>query len=223
MMKRVSLFGFLIAAALIVSEGVVPVKAIADSHTITSVNDDFSLSWLKDVPGGQLSATGFFDVLSISTSEIQLQITVTNTTNPALHEAVNSIGFNTNPAVTASYITTGTVFEGLGNDTNFPSFQTIEVCVFASNNCTGGAYNSLLQSGASDTVRLLLAGNFGTTPTLTLSSFPIKFQGDLGSFEFGGSVAPPVVTPEPSSILLFGSGLVGVAAWRWRQVRSSTM
>ena len=224
MAKGVGLLTFLIAAALIVTEGIVPVKASADSQTITSVNDDFSVLWSKDVAGGQLSATGFFDVLSLSSSEIQLQITVTNTTDAALHEAVNSIGFNTSPSVTASYVTAGGIFQGLGNDTNFPSFQTIEVCAFAANNCTGGAYNSLLQSGASDTFRLLLAGNFGTTPTLTLSAFPIKFQGDLGSYEFGATVGgPPVVTPEPSSILLLGSGLVGFAAWRWRFVRSSTM
>jgi hypothetical protein len=214
MFKQGLPFVVLMAAGLLVSQAVVPGKALADAYTIASVNDDFSVLWSKDVVGGQLTATGFFDVLSVSSSQVQLQITVTNTTNAALHEAVNSIGFNTNPAVTASYITTGAVFEGLGNDTNFPSFQTIEVCVFASNNCTGGAYNNLLQSGASDTFRLLLAGNFGNTPSLTLSSFPIKFQGDLGSYEFGA-----IVTPEPSSLLLFGSGLVGVAAWRWRHSR----
>jgi hypothetical protein len=199
---------------LLLSQAVVPVKTFADAYTITSVNDDFSVLWSKDVLGGKLTATGFFDVLSLSSSQVELQITVTNTTNAALHEAVNSIGFNTNPAVTASYLTTGAVFEGLGNDTNFPSFQTIQVCVFAANNCTGGGYNGLLQSGASDTFRLLLAGNFGSTPTLTLSSFPIKFQGDLGSHEFSA-----VVTPEPSSLLLFGSGVVAFAAWRWRHSR----
>jgi hypothetical protein len=215
MIKRVVLFAVLMAVGLCMSQGVMPSKAMADAFTIANVNDDFSVAWSKDVAGGTLTATGFFDVLAISSSEIQLQITVTNTTNAALHEAVNSIGFNTNPAVTASYITTGAVFEGIGNDTNFPSYQKIEVCVFASNNCTGGAYNELLKSGASDTVKLLLAGNFGSTPSLTLSAFPIKFQGDLGSYEFGA-----VVTPEPSSLLLFGTGIVGVAAWRWRHSRA---
>jgi hypothetical protein len=217
MIKRMGLLGVLMAVGLFMSQGAMPGKAMADAFTIANVTDDFSVIWSKSVPGGQLTATGFFDVLAISSSEIQLQITVTNTMNPSLHEAVNSFGFNTNPAVTASYITTGAVFEGLGNDTNFPSFQKIEVCVFAAQNCDGGAYPQLLQGGASDTVKLLLAGNFGSTPSLTLSAFPIKFQGDLGSFEFGGT---PVVTPEPSSLLLFGSGIVGVAAWRWRHSRT---
>jgi hypothetical protein len=219
MIKRVVLFGVLMAVGLCMSQGVMPGKAMADGYTIGTVNDDFSVLWSKDVVGGTLTATGFFDVLAISSSEIQLQITVTNTMDPALHEAVNSFGFNTNPAVTASYITEGTVFGGqVGNDTNFPSFQTIQVCVYADQGCPGGGYQNLLQGGASDTVKLLLAGNFGSTPSLTLSTFPIKFQGDLGSFEFGGT---PVVTPEPSSVLLFGSGLVGVAAWRWRHSRSN--
>lgn len=38
----------------------------------------------------------------------------------------------------------------------------------------------------------------------------------------GNSVVKVQVTPEPSTFLLLGSGLVGLAAWRWRNARKGT-
>jgi hypothetical protein len=150
-----------------------------------------------------LTATGFFNVTSFSSTEVLMNVTINNTTP---NYVVSSVGFNTNPAVTASFTSPGSVFDGVANDTNFPSFQTIQVCAFTSANCSSSTNLQALQPNSGDTFGLKLTGAFD--PSLTLSTFAIKFAGGPeGSFEFQGSV------PVPGTMLLFGAGFALLVAW----------
>jgi hypothetical protein len=190
----------------------------AHAILINDVNDDFGVGYSVVTPGGQsLMASGTFNVQSISPTLVQLQVTIQNTTNASFGTNVSAIGFNTNPAVTASFASAGSVFDGVLNNVNFPAVSNpISVCVFTGANCSASPFGQGLGPGSgtfTNTFALNLAGSFGSTPSLTLSTFAIKFAGDLGSFETQG------VVPIPGTFLLFGAGFAGLVAWQSRHGR----
>ena len=98
---------------------------------------------------------------------------------------------------------------------NYPGgFKNIDICVFTQG-CSGGSQGSALAAGAADTFTLVIAGAF-TGHTVTLAPFPIKFQTSGGSFEFAGGQEGSTV-PEPGTVLLLSSGLIGLGLNRWRK------
>jgi hypothetical protein len=152
------------------------------------------------------------DLIDLSaTGEVQFTIDISNTTTTVLNENILAIGFFTNPEVAINSFTGGSTFLSAAEDTNFPSFQEIDICIFAQN-CTGGAFSAGLAPGASDQIMISLVGDLSVG---SLRIFPsvIKFQGDLGSFEFSQ-------IPEPSSLLLFFSGLLGLGYFSRRRLAS---
>lgn len=186
-----------------------PLDAKADSFTVTGPTSFQVLYSFLTPLNAPLTAIGTYNVTSFSSSEVMMNVTIQNTTP---NYVVSSVGFNTNPAVTASFTSAGSVFTGVANSTNFPSFQTIQVCAFTSNNCSSSTNNLALQPNSSDTFGLKLAGVF--SPSLTLSTFAIKFAGGPeGSFEFQGKV------PVPGTMLLFGVGFALLVAWHQRSRR----
>lgn len=187
----------------------IPLDAQADSITITGPSS-FSVAYSFLTPGGDpLTATGSYNVTSVSSNEVHLGVTITNTTP---NYVVSSVGFNTNPAVTASFTSAGSVFTGVANGTNFPSFQTIQVCAFTSNNCSSSANNLALQPNSTGSFALKLTG--AVSPSLTLSTFAAKFAGGPGgSFEFQGKVSVP------GTLLFFGLGFSVFAAWHHHRLR----
>lgn len=201
-LRRLSLVTICILAIV----GLIPLHAAADSFTVTGPTSfDILYSFLTPL-NSPLTATGTYNVTSFSSSEVLMNVTIQNTTP---NYVVSSVGFNTTPAVTASFTSAGSVFTGVANDTNFPSFQTIQVCAFTSSNCSSSTNNLALQPNSSDTFGLKLTGAF--SPSLTLSTFAIKFAGGPeGSFEFQGKV------PVPGTLLLFGFGFALLVAWHQR-------
>ncbi|MPY87334.1 MAG: cistern family PEP-CTERM protein [Luteitalea sp.] len=176
----------------------------------------FTINWSMpdvDVDGHDLLASGLFTVNGLSSSELDLTVQLTNDTTTdgdTFKENVLSVGWNASPEITS--LSTGasgfagSVFTDFTLNTNFPSFQGINLCAWAGNNCAGGPVNDgLFGDGSSDTFRLLLGGDFGDTPSVTLDTFAIKFQGDAGSFQLEGNGNGQV--PEPTSLLLLGVAL----------------
>lgn len=203
----------LMAAALVVAGPVE--QADASTITVDSVGQAFDLNWTLDLGGGDVLVTdAHVLVTALSSSSVSFNFTVTNNTVGGSNTAVHAIGFDTNPNATSATITSGTYFSYVGLQQTFPGFQTIDVCVWTSTNCTGGSQPANLAPGLTDAFVLTLGGTWGTPPSLDMSRFVIKMQGDLGSYEFEGSVVP-----EPASLLLLGTGLT-LAATQLRRRRS---
>lgn len=205
-----------------------PVGAI----TIDDINDDFTITWFlaqggSDNDGGgtapfDLQAHATVDITALSPTSVTLLITLTNQTTPPLgqNSGITSFGIGVSPNATGVTFTDTadagfTNAEVQGGQQNYPGgFKNIDVCVFTQG-CSGGSQGSALAAGASDTFTLVIVGAF-TGNAVTLAPFPIKFQTSGGSFEFAGTedINP---TPEPGTVLLLSSGLIGLGLKRWRK------
>jgi len=193
-----------------------PVRA-STSIDITAgdVGDTYTINWLD--PTGvtgistNLSATGTFTVKSLTTSQLLLNVTVDNTTASSFQAAILSLGMTSSPSLSSKYQGSSSVFTGLSDPGNFPGgFKDINICVWAGSNCDGGNINNGLQSGSTTSFELALSTSSGNllSTGVDLSQFPVKFQTQDGSFEFGGSNTTVPSTPEPSTLLLEGTGLM---------------
>jgi len=76
-----------------------------------------------------------------------------------------------------------------------------------------GSYNVMVTLGT------LPMDFFPTTPTTISGDLPpgVGFQADFG---FQERTPNPPTIPEPSTMLLFGSGIAGLGAWRYRKSKT---
>ncbi|MGE0823661.1 MAG: cistern family PEP-CTERM protein [Candidatus Binatia bacterium] len=180
--------------------------------------DTFALTWLGFAGIG---IDGIVSINSLSSNTANIKVNLNNNSDP--------IGVQGDPRITSFGLSVGSFlgfnvgtagqFLDLFDDSNFPGFQDVVVCASSGNNCAGGG-NGGIDVGFSDSFIFSLSGNFGVTPLLTLNDFAIKVQGGPNgqSFELAGTPRDPgTPIPEPSSLLLLGSGIVGLAMWRRRQ------
>ena len=215
----------LLAAVFVASSGIffLPDAHASFSETLTpaDVGQSFSVDWnyaSNTSSGGSLTsplnAVGTFTVDSLSSSSLVLSATIDNTTaltSGLTQASLMSLGIGSSPTGTASITTAGSVFNeaspGSGPNETFPGgFTGINACIFNSGNvCSGGNINDGLAAGSSDSFVLALDGTFGSSPSITLSDFAVKFQTNINSYEFGGESLSE--TPEPGTLLLFGTAL----------------
>jgi len=208
------------------------VTANASAATINlaadTANQQFEILWTLAIPDPAvtLTALGQFTA-SVTDTFIDFTITMNNQT-AALSEQIHSFGFNINPDGTSvTNVVAGSNFANANREQNLPSIDTnIDVCIWATNNCSGGAQGPNLDGGDSDTISFRLNGNFSNGATL--DTFGIKFQGERDSYEFEGNTPPngenpppngenpPTSVPEPTSMVLVGLGLASVLGARRR-------
>ena len=213
--------------------------AVAAPITITGPANDFTINWsYSPVSGSTASATGVFDVTSLTATTLTINVKLTNTSTGLVNAGITSFGFNVNPnATNASINTLGSFdtatdsdrFDGIAFD-NLPAIAAIEICAYSGNNCNGGPQNNLLGIGETDYFTLTIFGSFGVSPSVTFldvtsntlyggtGPFGIKFQTNLGSYEFTGNTPPPGggddPVPIPGVAFLLGLGLLGVSSVR---------
>ena len=219
-----------LAAVFVVASGIffLPDARANFSETLTSadVGTSFTVDWYLP-PGtyeennngtntltSPLSALGTFTVDSLSSRSLVLSATIDNTTvltSGLTQSYLMSVGISSNPTGNASIKKGGSIFNavgpGHGKNETFPGgFKNINACIFDSGGgCAGQDINDGLGAGSSDSFVLALGGTFGSSPSITLSDFAVKFQTNINSYEFGGESLSE--TPEPGTLLLFGTAL----------------
>jgi hypothetical protein len=170
--------------------------------------------------GALLTAEIDFTLTALSSTTATLDVTVQNTTttsqpgtNRLVSFAIDDIAPNitavgtTNPAGTTNWTASLT--------TNFPGFQSVELCLWSGVNCSGGS-NEGLGEQTSDSFTLALSGSF--TGSLEFNApFAVRYQSagiNDESVTFAGTTTTQV--PVPGSLALFGLGVaaLGVAVRR---------
>lgn len=185
--------------------------------TSADVGKTFSTYWiLKGATTQPLKAKAYFKVTELTSSNLSLDTVLFNRTDDSFQAAITSLGLGVTPnANKFTFNPKGNVFKYGYVETgkqNFPGgYKDIDLCITTSksgntSNCPGGNINNGLQAGDRDLFGINIGGKFGSNPTVTLQTLPIKFQTSQGSYELLASKPREVPTPAATlGIIAFGA------------------
>lgn len=167
-------------------------QAQASPVTFTTLNQSTTLLFVTTRDGASLNATVQFTLLSWTATTATFSTIVTNASSGPGTNRLMSFGIATvTPTLTGA--STNNASWSAGVNQTLPSFQNVNLCIWDSNNCSGGNINNGLGEGAAASFNLMLttSGNFMTSGITFADPYGIKFQ-DVGnggqSWEFAGCV-----------------------------------
>ena len=228
------------AVCLLLMTFVMANRAEAGPITLADVGDTLTIKFDGNVGGADVAnltseidftLTAFDEIFNFVTFDVIVRNT---STAPLTDSRVSAFGFDANPDV-LNGTSTSTEFSYVNTGGQFPNnFGNIEVCVIDNqNNCTGGGGSGIEMGQSSGIFQLTL--NFADlADTLFLDNFGVRYQSISGLGYSGASGTgvgtddnfppppppPPPVVPEPSSMLLLGTGLA-IGARKLRKMKKS--
>lgn len=190
--------------------------------TVDSVGDQFTVLFggnIETQDVSDLSAEATFLVTAFGSNWVNLQVTLTNTTGSegsGLESRVSALGFDVGPKLENAYVSG--LFNTAVLNKSFPNqVGGLDACFKAGgggNNCSGGG-NGGVESFETGIFNIALTFS-NPISKLDFDRFAVRYQSisgsRLGTSGTGlGSIGDPTAVPEPTSMLLLGSGLVALA------------